>query len=235
MHGYAIYSRPATVPLGHAGRALWVRWTLATGLGELFGFGLAMGLGGLVYLLMGGPVETVPAWALLGGAVLAGVIEGSVLGTAQWLVLRRYLPDLAPGPWIAATAGGAVLAYAAGMSIGTALGESIDLTGVPVVILALCGILYVAGLGALLGVTQWWVLRRYVAHAGWWVPANAGAWILGLAVGFAGPSLIEDWNATGVVIAMGATTGVLMGALVGAITGGVLVRLLRHRGDAAGR
>jgi hypothetical protein len=235
MHQYAIYSRPTTVGLAHADRTLWARWTLATGLGELFGFGLAMGLGGLVYLLVGGPVETVPAWALLGGAVLAGVVEGSVLGTAQWLVLRRYLPDLAPGTWIAATAGGAVLAYAAGMSIGTALGEGIDLAGVPVVILALCGILYVAALGALLGVTQWWVLRRYVARAGWWVAANAGAWILGLAAGFAGPSLVPDWTATGVVIAMGATTGIVMGGLVGAVSGGVLVRLLRHRVGAAAR
>jgi hypothetical protein len=163
------------------------------------------------------------------------VVEGSVLGTAQWLVLRRYLPDLAPGTWIVATAGGAVLAYAAGMSIGTALGEGIDLAGVPVVILALCGILYVAGLGALLGVTQWWVLRRYVARAGWWVAANAGAWILGLAVGFAGPALVADWTATGVVVAMGATTGIVMGGLVGAVTGGVLVRLLRQRVDTSAR
>ncbi|HET7081372.1 MAG TPA: hypothetical protein VFM49_28415, partial [Chloroflexia bacterium] len=73
MHGYAIYSRQPAIPVGQAGRALWARWMLATALGELLGFALAMGLGGLVYLLVGGPVETVPAWALLGGAVLAGV------------------------------------------------------------------------------------------------------------------------------------------------------------------
>jgi hypothetical protein len=235
MQGYATYGKPAAVPVGQAGRALWARWTLATALGELLGFALAMGLGGLVYLLVGGPVETVSAVALLGGAVLAGVVEGSVLGTAQWLVLRRYLPALAPGTWIAATAGGAVLAYAVGMSTGTALGDSIDLAGVPGAILIVAGVLYVAGLGALLGVTQWWVLRRYVAGAGWWVAANAGAWILGLAVGLAGPSLVADWAATGVVIAMGAGTGILMGGLVGAVTGAVLVRLLRHRLDPAAR
>jgi hypothetical protein len=86
MQGYATYGKPAAVPVGQAGRALWARWTLATALGELLGFALAMGLGGLVYLLEGGPLETVPSRALLGAAVLAVVVEGSELGTAQLLL-----------------------------------------------------------------------------------------------------------------------------------------------------
>jgi hypothetical protein len=37
-------------------------------------------------------------------------------------------------------------------------------------------------LGPVLGVPQWWVLRRHVAHAWWWIPANAAAWALGMPV-----------------------------------------------------
>ena len=89
------------------------------------------------------------------------------------------------------------------------------------------GVLYVAALGALLGLFQWLVLRHHVPRAGWWVLANALAWIAGLAVGIGGPSLFQDWSSMGAVIAMGTIIGLSMGGLVGAITGLALVWLLR--------
>lgn len=46
-------------------------------------------------------------------------------------------------------------------------------------------------LGLILGVPQWLVLRRAVAHAGWWVPANALAWACGMPLVFAGAGTIS--------------------------------------------
>jgi hypothetical protein len=142
------------------------------------------------------------------------------------LVLRRYLSGLRLREWLLATVGGAIPAYLVGTSVGTYAGENLDFTLVPIAVLILGGLLYVSAIGSILGLTQWLVLRRYVGRAGWWVPANALAWIAGLTVGIAGPSLLEDWNSIAAVVVMGVSTGVLMGGLVGALTGIALVWLL---------
>jgi hypothetical protein len=55
-------------------------------------------------------------------AVLAGtLIEGTVVGTAQWLVLRRRLPEMRWSTWALATGAGALLAWILGMVPSTVL------------------------------------------------------------------------------------------------------------------
>jgi hypothetical protein len=82
-------------------------WTLATVLGQLVGMILAIIvavlLGPRLYLTLassgetiGGPI-TQSANAFVNGAVL-----GTIIGFAQWLILRRYLQ--AAGWWVSATA-----------------------------------------------------------------------------------------------------------------------------------
>ena len=40
--------------------------------------------------------------------------------------------------------------------------------------------------GPILGAPQWWVLRRWVDKAIWWIPANAVAWAGGMVAIFVG-------------------------------------------------
>jgi hypothetical protein len=47
--------------------------------------------------------------------LVAGALEGAVLGAGQALVLRATLPDFPTGRWIAVTAGAAVFAYVLGL------------------------------------------------------------------------------------------------------------------------
>jgi hypothetical protein len=42
--------------------------------------------------------------------------------------------------------------------------------------------------GLLTGVLQYWLLRRYLPHMGWWVAATIGGWLLGVFL-----SLIPSW------------------------------------------
>src|SRR3712207_8569653 len=54
--------------------------------------------------------------ATAGVAVLAGtLVEGTVVGTAQWLVLRRPFPAMKWRAWALATAAGAFVAWTLGM------------------------------------------------------------------------------------------------------------------------
>lgn len=63
------------------------------------------------------------------------------------------------------------------------------------------------GIGTVIGIAQWFVLRRLVYQAGWWVLVSALGWTIGL---------------TGI---LGMT---VVGAVVGALTGFALDFLLRY-------
>ncbi|HWQ04109.1 MAG TPA: hypothetical protein VN452_02000 [Longilinea sp.] len=81
-----------------------------------------------------------------------------LLAVAQWLLLRRLLPN--PGRWFAATALGAWLGGATASGIFLIGGADILGPG-----WILCLILAADGL--VLGLAQWLALRRYALHAGW--------------------------------------------------------------------
>jgi hypothetical protein len=124
-------------------------WALAA----LLGFPI----GGYAANLAVGAVDSV------GAAIAGGLIAGAVVGTAQWLALRQYVPWL----WIAATS--------LGMSVGLAIGAALVDYGVGRGELMLMG----AVTGVVVGVLQALVLARQgFAGASWWVAANPPAWAL---------------------------------------------------------
>jgi hypothetical protein len=204
---------------------LWRNWTIATALGEVFGFAVPA-LVGLTALWLFGEAESVgPAVAFYLLLLLAGIGEGAMLGTAQWVVLRRMLPPLTARDWIGATAIAAGGAWALGLLPST-VDAAVSLPpaaqiGAWVVIapIMLCAI----------GVGQWFVLRQHLDRAGRWIPANVVAWLLGLPVTFIVPALVPDDSPAAVWIAAFVGAGLLMGAIVGAVTGRTLVQLLETR------
>jgi hypothetical protein len=75
--------------------------------------------------------------------------------------------------------------------------------------------------GFSVGLAQWFLLRKTVGQAGWWIPASTLAVWLGLAFGV-WTSVIAGSGPLGAII--GAQFG---GALAGTITGLVLTRLIQ--------
>lgn len=206
-------------------RHIWLWWVLAYTAGEIIGFGLG---GSIAAGAMQGADQVAGALAVLlmiGAGIVAGAVEGSVVGYAQWLVLRRILPKITWQQWVGATAAGAVVAWIIGMSLG-AFSASLNVGEVSDVAVMASAALLGLALGALLGTAQWLVLRRYVLGAGWWIYANALAWLLGMVIAFAGAGSVSPEQPALLVVTV-TTTGVLMGALVGAITGSILIALFR--------
>ena len=76
---------------------------------------------------------------------------------------------------------------------------------------------------------QWLALRPHLPKAGWWVLANALAWMLGMVVVFVGTSFIPAQGMTWPVALVLLLFVVAAGALVGAVHGLVLIWLL-HQG-----
>ena len=134
-------------------------------------------------------------------AALAGVIAGSVLGTAQWLALRPAVS----WRWIVATAVG----LGAGAATGAAVTAGADSVGALV--------LYGAIAGALTGVAQGLVLgaRRVLPWAATVAGSWAIAWVITKAVIVDEQKGFVTFGMSGAVIATLAT-GFVLRAFLGA-------------------
>jgi hypothetical protein len=215
-----------------AGAGLWLRWILANALGEALGLGGTALIWALSVLNTGEGTSLYAILVLAAFSVLAGtLIEGTVVGTAQWLVLRGQLPRMRWRTWVLATGAGAFLAWTLGMvpstllSLGSGGGASPAEPGKATVL----GLAFLMGLalGPVLGVAQWLALRRFVRRAALWVPANALAWACGMVVIFAGIDLALGGGFGAGIMPILALTLACAGALVGAVHGLALVWLLR--------
>jgi len=92
------------------------------------------------------------------GVLLMALVMGAVLGAGQGLIMMPYLDR--SELWIGLTA----LGYAVGFGVPSLLGFD--------------SLLRYASIGLALGLLQWWVLRRYVEAAGWWIVVNLACWLV---------------------------------------------------------
>ena len=113
-------------------------------------------------------------------------IFGAIVGTTQWLVLRR---SLRTGWWAPATAvgwglGGMLMGFTAGGSVSSIGPDEgpvppllTTLVAPPLVVLSL-------------GLAQWLILRLEFVGAGWWPIVNITGLFLGFSVGFVVAKLV---------------------------------------------
>jgi hypothetical protein len=91
--------------------ALWWQWILANSMGELTGLGATFGFGiGLFSWLSDAPGARA---ALLSAALMtvSGALEGTLVGFAQWLVLRNAIRGISSRCWVLATIIGALITW----------------------------------------------------------------------------------------------------------------------------
>src|SRR5919108_90540 len=177
---------------------LWLGWTLATAGGMLLGF--------LPSILLVNVLN-------LGLAQIAvPVLAGTVIGFAQWFVLRRYL--MAGSTWIWADG----LSWAAGYVLGLFLIQVLPST----VFAAFIGYFL---FGIIVALLQWPVLRREIPQVFTWMIASAVAWAVGYWASQAVLSLFTDPL---IEPAVGTTViAVTSGLVAGAITGIALIWIVR--------
>lgn len=174
---------------------VWAWWVLSSTIG---------GTAGAVVGLTAQALLSADARMVLDGVLVYGLLWAG-MGVGQWLVLRRRIP--AAGWWVAASALGGVLTGA----------SAAVWSDPPRLVVA------VAGMGLLLGVLQWLVLRRSVRRAGWWLLASPVACTVGF---FAAQVLDRVWVRAGLPETAGLS--ILFGAMSGAaavVTGAALVWL----------
>ncbi|MGE5829959.1 MAG: hypothetical protein ACM30G_16590 [Micromonosporaceae bacterium] len=210
-----IDTRPAATAPARP-RLLW-SWTAWTTGGEAVGFCVPAAVATLTFDL--------PVPVALPCLLLAGAVEGAVLGTAQAHVLRRVLPRLPARRWVAMTSAAAVLAWVIGL-LPSLLGDRMSSWPAPILVTAAA----IGGAGLLLsiGTAQWTVLRRYVSQAGRWIAVTAIAWLAALAAFMLiAPPLWHEGQPPPVIIAIGIVAGLVMATTMAVVTGLGLEPLVR--------
>ena len=202
--------------LEKVGRGFLLRWMVVSGMGLVVGFALVFRVA-----LANAPQLDIGMKTFL--SVMGGGILGATIGISQWLILRGHVSQ--PRRWIfASVAGGAV-----GGSVAVVFGEMVsDAAGY------YWGFVFGASsIGVSLGVAGWWVLRRDVSHAFWWILASTAGILVAAGLSNVLGRVLHTLM-SGVV---GDSTARTIGTLLivslfltgyGGITGPVLARLLRQ-------
>jgi hypothetical protein len=175
-------------------------------------------------LAPGGPASGPRVAAALSLVVAGGLVEGLALGLLQAAGLRRWLPRLRRGRWVAVTVAVAGLGWA-GASAPAVLGGPDGGTAPPWPLAVGGAALLGAAMGALLGWAQALVLRPHVRFPWRWTGANALAWAPAMVVIFLGASAPAAGWPVPAVVALGAGTGVAAGAVLGLVSGWFLPSL----------
>ncbi len=211
---------------------LWLRWVAANALGEMVGLGATTAVIAVAFSGLEEQAGVGSVLLLFLLAVASGAIEATVVGLAQWWAMHPWFPAITRRAWWLATLIGALAAYVLGylpstlMSLGGDASQS-QVTEPPqwVVLLLAAGLGAVAG--AVLSFAQWRALRKRVARAGWWVPANMVAWSVGMPVIFWGIDAAQKVEPLAQMILLLTGCLLLSGTVVGGIHGAALVRLAR--------
>jgi len=162
--------------------------------------------------------------------LMAGLIEGIIVGYFQWRVLKVKFRAVSRSRWIFLTALGAVIAWFLGvlpsimMSQGSSEIPPSDAEP-PLVVMALLGGLMGGVLGALWGGLQLIELRKHIQSSKKWILANALGWLVGLAIIMLAASWPDEATSWQTILLLGVVSGLLAGLSVGAITGWFLIRL----------
>ena len=143
------------------------RWVLMVTLGEAVGFGVPAAVGVAVTAASLGPFATVLAM------VLAGSVEGALLGIAQADCLYRWAVLPTRRRWIIATSVGAAVAWSLGILPSTI---GLHPTLRTVIMVGIGGLLLLTSLP----LAQYFVLRDHVRQPLLWIPINLAAWLLGI-------------------------------------------------------
>ena len=190
----------------------WVAWVSA---GESLGF-LAPAAAQSVSVAFW-PAAGVPL------LVLAGLVEGAVLGWFQGRVLESRLPAVSVRHWVLLTAAAAAVAW----TVGLLSFSSESWQGWPAAAQIVTGTGAAMVLLVSIGLAQWFELRRHVPGAWRWIAGSAAAWAVGLGVFMAvATPLWQPGQDLWLTAAIGIGAAVLMAVAMAAVTGLVLVRLL---------
>ncbi len=204
-------------------------------------------------LLLGQPLQStrdaIPTTLVV---LLDGLLIGVILGAGEWFALRQ-ITDKADG-WFHATAWPQALAVAVGWFLNLAMAYSWGARmGLPILVesagtsVAPSLVLVLTIVGVTTGISQWFVLRRFVpgrfSHGLLWVCGTIASLVSGWIVG-AGVGVLTNFSLLGWLTGQNpyeavdlyldisnVLSGIVMGLISGGMTSSILIVLLAQRSE----
>jgi hypothetical protein len=196
---------------------------LVVTLGEALGFTVPAAVGIAVTGASWGPLSSLVA------IVLAGSVEGALLGAAQGDCLYRWRVFPARRRWIVATSLGAAVAWTLGMLPSTI--GSFRWTATTAALAGVGGLMLLVSLP----LAQYFVLRDHVRRPALWIPINMAAWLIGIAWTLAPSPVVDQSTPARDLILIYGLAGLCMAATVAVVTGVGMIRLLKAPIEVNGR
>ncbi len=178
--------------------SFWLQWVIATMLGGL----------PVMVAIWGGPSRIT--------VIGAGIIVGFFTGLMQWFVLRQWV--YRASWWILVSGIAGVLSLIIAF-IGSFIFSLFQILGLGIVGSVTAGAIIGSFSGATLGIMQWFILRRWVNQAGWWIVTRA---LVGAIITIGKLLTLVTIGKSSVLAEIGT------GMITGIITGMVLVWLFQH-------
>jgi len=183
-----------------------LRWMAANALGMMVGQAAGQ-IGGI--LLGGMLVQSLGDVAVLLAFAANGFITGALLGLVQRYVMQQEIELNRQWIWLSGL--GWAICYPIAALVISATDAGLDVVAGSL----LSGLL----IGVSIGVAQWWVMRRMVRRAEWWVVTNTVGWLLGpqlatLGVSAAAAFGLDPATGIGALVAsalIGLATGIFSG------------------------
>lgn len=161
MSATKLYYHPSDAKSVKIGWGFWLQWVFFTVVGFLVS---------LIFVEVGVKPHV---------GALSGALGGGVMGLAQWLVLRNRI--FRARWWVVVSI---VVWLLIGASSLGALGWIAPRTE-QILVRVLHGFINGVVVGAVVGLGQWFVLRKQIYREEWWMVANIFAWAVGLPLGWA--------------------------------------------------
>ncbi len=214
---------------GQLGWRFGLRWVLLTIAGWAIGFPLGfvfVPVAGWIIGIHEGSDSIILKLGLDNAALFIVVV--AVVSLMQWLALRRVVQRA--GFWVPASIIGFTISSSIHGVVCHIYGYPDDL-GLPLG--ALVWILFFILGGTLTGLLQQRILRHQVRRSGWWVPASAAGWglgVIGLAIAyFVLPTMGKGPAPFVLLLIRNLILPTVLGAgLLGIVTGWTLIWLLRQ-------
>jgi len=160
-------------------KPFWRKWIINYSLGELIGIGISASIGRFLFFTF--PDSSIVSQSALTVMILiiAGIAEGYILGNIQWKALSKIVPGFAPMLWIVVTtcsalAGWLFILPPGIMFIAFLSKISLISTYSSYIYTMIVG----AAFGGLIGLPQFFIIRKYFKNAGVWIVTNIVGWML---------------------------------------------------------
>ncbi|MEO5977803.1 MAG: hypothetical protein ABIS36_14945 [Chryseolinea sp.] len=211
-----------------ADQKVWFKWMFNYSIGELTGIGAAAIVGRLLFISFN-TQGVQPAFLTTAVLIMAGASEGLIIGYIQWKSLSRLVSNFKPTVWIITTSLSAIAGWL--LILPPAIVFISFLSRLHIVqnsylpfYAGLAGLAF----GGVMGIPQFFIIRKFYKASVGWIMANALGWMFSFLVVYGALQMFSDHSTFyNVVIIVGSC--ILSGFVQGVITGTLLHFIMSAR------